>query len=91
MKITIDTSHDSEEDIRKVIALLQGLSGKPQVSEEVDYEEKVQPATPGFMNIFDNAESSVAKGPSVEHEESEEQESTEEPELSTDTVRIVPY
>ncbi len=35
MKITVDTSHDSHEDIRKVISLLSAMLDKPRTSGQV--------------------------------------------------------
>lgn len=50
MKITIDTAHDSEMDIRKVIALLSTLVDRGEAGTGVFAEQR--PAMGGDANVF---------------------------------------
>lgn len=50
MKITIDTAHDSEMDIRKVIALLSTLVDRGDAGANVFAEQR--PAMGGDGNVF---------------------------------------
>ena len=52
MKISIDTSTDSHDHIKHVIALLQNVVGTPvsQIPTNMPAEEK--PENPGYVNIF---------------------------------------
>lgn len=54
MRITVDTAHDSHEDIRKVIKMLQHLVGD---SQEIFTNQPEVPQSSPIANIFgDNAQ-----------------------------------
>jgi hypothetical protein len=58
MKIEIDTKHDSHEEIKKVIKMLQHLVGENSVTSQLE-------PSSGFTNIFaDDSSSSGSSGPS---------------------------
>lgn len=56
MIITIDTSKDSKEDIRKAISFLSSLHGDGSVS--VDNSEVSESATNAFASMFGSSDSS---------------------------------
>ena len=56
MKVTIDTSHDSHDDIKKVIKMLQHLVGEPQ---EIFTNSPQEAASP-MSNIFGDTVPSAA-------------------------------
>ena len=56
MRITVDTSHDSHDDIKKVIRMLQHLVGD---SQEIFINQPQATASP-MANIFGDSGSSVA-------------------------------
>ena len=80
MRITVDTSHDSHEDIKKVIKMLQHLVGD---SQEIftNQPEAVQEASP-IANIFGD----VSAQPQATSETTQEtsQETTESSESTED-------
>lgn len=66
MQISIDTRHDSPEDIKKVIKMLQHLVGEHAYTNQPNmFEESSQPteATAGFANMFGDTASKVAEEP----------------------------
>ena len=54
MKITIDTSHDSKEDIKKAIQLLESLSGA-EVKVNSDFDSPNDSGTDAFASMFGSA------------------------------------
>jgi hypothetical protein len=61
MKITIDTSTESHEQIRKAIQLLQSLVGEQSVYTNAPQEQKnifneSQPAVGNLFSMFDSAD-----------------------------------
>ncbi|MBW2973437.1 hypothetical protein KY346_03525 [Candidatus Woesearchaeota archaeon] len=90
MKITIDTSQDSHEDIRKAIRLLQGIVGQqgvytnapsrnifddPSPSLESSEEPSEESSGNAFASIFDSP------APASESEEQKQDEDTDLPEI----------
>jgi len=66
MKITIDTSHDSHEDIRKVIKMLKEMVGEVRVNYETSEPSQEPLPAPGLFSMFDS-------GPAVKEPETQEQ------------------
>ena len=55
MKITIDTSHDSHDDIRKVIAMLKDLVGEVRTNYVPGtLQSKESHPAPGIFSMFDS-------------------------------------
>ena len=80
MRITVDTSHDSHEDIKKVIKMLQHLVGD---SQEIftNQPEAVQEASP-MANIFGD----ISAQPQVTSETTQETQQAEETSESTEDL-----
>ncbi len=98
MKIEIDTKHDSPEEIKKVIKMLQHLVGEqaytnnPNIFEEPGSfgagsdQETASPAesTNAFANMFGDSSREPKEEPMDEPEEEPEEEKEEIPE-------VIPY
>ncbi len=52
MILSVDTRHDSHDDIRKVIAMLQHLVGEKQLVSNVPLEQSSQAEMAPFANLF---------------------------------------
>jgi len=81
MQITIDTKHDSHEDIKKVIRLLSHLINEPdiKINQPNIFEDKKEP-TAAFLNMFGDA-------PEIKSNQKKEEENTE----SDDIPQVVEY
>ena len=80
MRITVDTAHDSHDDIKKVIRMLQHLTGD---SQEVFTNNPQEAASP-MANIFGDAGTSTEIAASSETQETP-QATQETPESSEST------
>ena len=81
MRITVDTQHDSHEDIKKVIKMLQHLISDAQ--EVFTNEPSEETQTSPIANIFGDtasvsAENSAAPETSQTAQETKQEESTED-------------
>ena len=90
MKITIDTSQDSHEDIRKAIRLLQGIVGQQGVYTNApsrnifdDPSPALGPSEQPSEEKSDNAFASIfdSPAPASESEEAKEEEKEDIPEI----------
>ncbi|MBU0628391.1 MAG: hypothetical protein KKC75_04320 [Nanoarchaeota archaeon] len=66
MQISIDTRHDSPEDIKKVIKMLQHLVGENAYTNQPNiFEAPTQPteATAGFASMFGDTSPKPAEEP----------------------------
>ena len=83
MKVEVDTSHDSHDDIRKVIKMLQHLVGE---SQEIFTNNPQEAASP-IANIFGDVSSITASGAAeTAQETSQAQETAEETSQSTEDL-----
>lgn len=82
MRIEVDTSHDSHDDIRKVIRMLQHLVGE---SQEIFTNQPQEPASP-MANIFGDASTSpeITNSTETTQETAQETEATETSESTED-------
>ena len=67
MQISVDTKHDSQEDIRKVIAMLQHLVGDKVVitnAPSAPSESPEQQSNDMFANLFEDSSQSPPQEPS---------------------------
>jgi hypothetical protein len=102
MRITIDTSVDSPEDIRKVIALLSSLGGRggysradrqpanifDSPSPSIDSSQPAQAPASSFSSMFGSADSAPAT-PAAESSYAESAPAEEE--HYDESVRVIPY
>ena len=66
MQISIDTRHDSPEDIKKVIKMLQHLVGEHAYTNQPSmFDDSPQPteSTAGFASMFGDTSSKAAEEP----------------------------
>ncbi|MBI2660585.1 hypothetical protein HYX07_05475 [Candidatus Woesearchaeota archaeon] len=83
MRIEVDTSHDSHDDIKKVIKMLQHLVGE---SQEVFTNNPQEAASP-MANIFDDASTSPEATTSSETtQETAQAQETDEASESTEDL-----
>ncbi len=69
MKITIDTQHDSKEDIIKAIELLRNLTNHEHKSNSNIFENNSQPTD--MFNMFNSTEQPQKTEPEEQKEESQ--------------------
>jgi hypothetical protein len=74
MQITVDTKHDSHDDIRKVIAMLRHLVGEKNVLTNAPMEESPSEQTQDLFSAFSNSSS-------LDSPQSSEANSSQAPEL----------
>ncbi len=97
MKIEIDTKHDSPEEIRKVIKMLQHLVGEDSYTSSNIFEdpnsfgassseEPASPAAPtnAFINMFSDSSKKQKKEPMNDSQEEPEENKEEIP-------KVIPY
>ena len=87
MKVTVDTAHDSHEDIKKVIKMLQNLVGDSQevfTNQPQSSETQVSP----IANIFGDTSAPPFEPPvaSEANQETMQQETAEEASESTEDL-----
>ena len=81
MRVTVDTAHDSHEDLKKVIRMLQHLTGENQ---EIFTNEQTAAASP-MANIFGDTGASPETATSPEASQETPQASQETSEASEST------
>lgn len=90
MKITIDTSQDSKEEIKKIINLLNHLiQEQTSVNQPVNQNFDSSPEQPGLMNLF-NTEKPL-KEVVDEDEKKETVEESPKDENSDSGIKIIEY
>ncbi len=94
MQITIDTSKDSPNEIRKAIKKLQEIvgegGGNDTVSQQANIFESASPAgdaSGGMMNFFDMGQQAIPQSPESEGDSAEESNPSIQPE-ETITIAV---
>jgi len=84
MKISIDTKHDSHEDIRKVISILQHLLGDQNYAQTPTQSKDLPDASPGMFDMFNDAPiTPTTPAPLKDYKEPNEDEEDDNPGVIT--------
>ncbi len=81
MKIEIDTSRDSPEDIRKAIAMLQALVGDRTSSSSSGEFDTGDKGSSAFVNMFGDSSSTTESSDTSETTETTDENKDETPEV----------